>query len=105
MTGAAVDFSAALAALAARSSGVPFFEILGFREWTRRQAAYGNLMTVTPRLPGPRVEYVGGCPSELAGASAREGVCTALPPKSNGYRRHTFLQTPQCRNGVSWRPS
>src|SRR5450755_1030393 len=35
---AEVNSAAAVTVLAARSSGVPFFETRGFREWTRREA-------------------------------------------------------------------
>jgi hypothetical protein len=38
VTAAEVNSAAAAAALAARSSGVPFFDHRGFREWIRRQA-------------------------------------------------------------------
>src|ERR1700688_5248050 len=65
-------------------------------------SAVGNFTTVMLRLPG--AEYAGRCRYGFAGASAREGVRTGLPPKANGCRRHTFLQMPHSRNGVSWRP-
>jgi hypothetical protein len=50
-------------ALAALSSGVPFLDRRGFREWTRRQALYGNLTIATA-----------GAPSACAQESLREAL-------------------------------
>jgi hypothetical protein len=73
ISSARIKFAASATAFAARSSGVPFFDRRGLREWTRRQASHGNLTTLLMAISPHRIVVAGDLVSAINDAGKHPG--------------------------------